>query len=74
MYPQVEADIKLIKAEGVDVRLGEMETKATCEKADLMMAVGKMVTSLIQLGGHTAPCAPLARKSATACWSSRLDL
>ena len=49
--PQVEADIKLIKAEGVDVRLGEMETKATCQKADLTMADGKMVTSLLQLGG-----------------------
>ena len=49
--PQVEADIKAIKAEGVEVRLGEMETKATCEKADLSMADGKMVTSLLQLGG-----------------------
>lgn len=49
--PKVEEEIRLIKTEGVDVKLGEIETKATCKKADLTMADGKMVTSLLKLGG-----------------------
>ena len=49
--PKVEAEIKKVKAEGVAMKIGEEELRASCVEADLTMADGKMVTSLTRLGG-----------------------
>ena len=49
--PIVEAEVKLIKADGVDVEMNKVVMKATCKSADLSMADGKMLTCLLQLGG-----------------------
>ena len=49
--PKVEAQIKKVKAEGVAMKIGEEELRASCVEADLTMADGKMVTSLTRLGG-----------------------
>ena len=49
--PVVEAEVTTIKEEGVTVQVGEMEVQASCKSADLSMADGKMVTTLLRLGG-----------------------
>ena len=49
--PVVEAKITTIKAVGVTVKVGEMEVQASCKSPDLTMADGKMVTTLLWLGG-----------------------
>ena len=49
--PLVEAEIKLIKKDGVNIQLDKKDIKAVCRSADLTMADGKMVTSLMRLGG-----------------------
>ena len=49
--PLVEAEINLIKKDGVHVQLNKKDVKAVCRSADLTMADGKMVTSLMRLGG-----------------------
>ena len=49
--PVVEAEVATIKADGVTVKVGEMEVQARCRSADLTMADGKMVTTLLRLGG-----------------------
>ena len=50
--PKVEDEVKMVKAEGVEVRLVDgCEIRAKCGKAKLSMVDGKMVTNLLQLGG-----------------------
>ena len=49
--PLVEAEVTSIKEDGVTVKVGEMEVQACCKSADLSMADGKMVTTLLRLGG-----------------------
>ena len=50
--PIVEEEIAKIKADGVEVKVeNREEVIASCEGASLTMADGKMVTTLLQLGG-----------------------
>ena len=49
--PKVEREIMKVKLEGVCVKIGEMNFRASCTEADLNMADGKMVAALLQLGG-----------------------
>ena len=49
--PKVEAELFEIKSEGVDIFVFGQNINAKCEKAKLSMADGKMVTTLLQLGG-----------------------
>ena len=52
LMPRIESDVKLIKDEGIIVK-GEDEfaVTAVCEEAKLSMADGKMITTLLNLGG-----------------------
>ena len=49
--PQVEAEIEVIKEQGLKVRVEESEVLCKCKSADLSMADGKMVSTLLRLGG-----------------------
>ena len=49
--PKVEAEISELKSKGVDLMIFGQVTNAKCDKAKLSMADGKMVTTLLQLGG-----------------------
>ena len=50
--PKVEAEIKKINTEGIELKIKDGTTlTANCEKSSLSMADGKMVTTLLQLGG-----------------------
>ena len=49
--PRVESDIRLIKDEGIVVRVKDHGLTAQCECSKLSMADGKMTTTLLNLGG-----------------------
>ena len=49
--PIVETEIREVKAEGVTVKINDEETKANCEKCNMSMIDGKMVTNLLNCGG-----------------------
>ena len=49
--PQVEDEIKVIQLEGLEVKIGDTARKASCQRVNLSMADGKMVTTLLCLGG-----------------------
>ena len=52
LIPRVESDVKMIKEEGVVVKVGEESAlTATCEECKLSMADGKMITTLLHLEG-----------------------
>ena len=49
--PRVESDIRLIKDEGIVITVKNHGLTAQCEGSKLSMADGKMVTTLLNLGG-----------------------
>ena len=49
--PQVEAEVVEIKKQGLQVKVDESEVQCKCEAADLSMADGKMVSTLLRIGG-----------------------
>ena len=52
LVPKVEEEISQIKKEGVGITVKEdVEFVATCDNGNLSMADGKMVNTLLQLGG-----------------------
>ena len=49
--PGVEEEIKKINEEGVEIKVRDLSVRARCDYSSLSMADGKMVTTLLQLGG-----------------------
>ena len=49
--PGVEEEIKKLNEEGVEIKVRDLSVRARCDYSSLSMADGKMVTTLLQLGG-----------------------
>ena len=62
--PLVEAEVVKVRTEGVQVHVGGRIMTADCHTGHLSMADGKMITTLLQLGG--AYCT-MCKKSAEEC-------